>query len=172
MSTSRLTWPIGTAIIFFALQCKAFTPSSYLDSLNRGVDPADESDSSLTPFGMPAEEYFGQTNPMANNWPGSKHQEYGGYLNRLDGGHRNLRKKDDNNDEWYGKSNPMASWQGYKDPKYGGYLDTLQAATGDVDDVSRSTLPPGKPSDYGVDVRWGVDVYLNSIQNKDTTTGT
>lgn len=29
------------------------------------------------------EEYYGLTNPMANSWPGSKHEEYGGYLKKL-----------------------------------------------------------------------------------------
>eukprot|EP00957_Ditylum_brightwellii_P144871 11034366-Ditylum_brightwellii.AAC.1 len=28
-------------------------------------------------------------------------------------------------DEWYGKTNPMASWSGYKHSRWGGYLDYL-----------------------------------------------
>ena len=73
---------------------------------------------------------------MANNWPGSKHEEYGGYLKGL----TTNPPPQDANDEWYGKSNPMASWQGYKPLQFGGYLDTLQAdGDGDGDDDGPSS---------------------------------
>lgn len=137
-----LLWPLRS--------CWAL--SGYLDSLHRSSQSND--DDTSKPFGMPAEEYYGHTNPMASNWPGSKHQDYGGYLKGLNPG-------DAAPHEWYGKSNPMASWEGYKHPRFGGYLDSLQG-----DDVSHGTLAAGKPSDYGDDVRWGADVYLKSLERE------
>lgn len=197
----------------WTIPIQALTPSSYLDSLNRGgggggahsTDDAsqprdaekanvknndnDDNDSPSMPFGMPPEEYYGHTNPMANNWPGSRHEEYGGYLKRLGpkqvtgnqagkpaarswSSSASSSEKVEAPDEWYGKSNPMASWEGYRHPRFGGYLDSLQK-TGNEEgsstssNTSSSTLPAGKPSDYGNDVRWGAEVYLNSIQKDD-----
>lgn len=179
-------------VIFVSPGVAAFsTPSSYLDSLNQAGDassePGDErvvdDSSASTPFGMPDEEYYGHTNPMANNWPGSKHQEYGGYLKLLGDTNKNSSKDQEHceeasPDEWYGKSNPMASWQGYRHPKFGGYLDNLQSPAANTSGgqqgpsstaggTDSSTFPPQKPSDYGNDVRWGAEVYLKSIQKDD-----
>jgi hypothetical protein len=164
------------ALLFFMplMLVSAFstsTPASYLDSLNHVASYDDlnninaEGDSALRPFGMPAEEYYGFTNPMANCWPGSKHEEYGGYFKRLeDQGQEGRRQKSESMalssstmatteeapDEWYGKSNPMASWEGYRHPQFGGYLDTLSSTssstTGGEESSSSSTLPAGMPS--------------------------
>jgi hypothetical protein len=116
-------------IFWMPLITTAFTAASYkyLDSLNRGNSDSDDST-----FGMPAEEYYGLTNPMANSWAGSKHEDYGGYLKRLGdkGGQRSsMPSRREAPDEWYGKSNPMASWQGYRHPQFGGYLDSLSKNT-------------------------------------------
>ncbi len=162
MKSSTLTLPRWIVILLFLInQIEAFTPSSYLDSLSRRIESSEETHDALISVGMPAEEYYGHTNPMANNWPGSKHEAGGGYLKRLDAKNQQIQR-DEPPDEWYGKGNTMASWQGYKHPRFGGYLDTLQPAT-EVG-FNSSTLPAGKTSNYGSDVRWGVDVYLSSIQ--------
>ena len=97
----------------------------FLDSARPPPQPTEDGPEVLRP-----EEFYGVTNPMANNWPGSKHQKYGGYLTRLSPG--NTQEVENYNvdskapDEWYGKSNPMASWCGYKNPQWGGYLESLQ----------------------------------------------
>jgi hypothetical protein len=108
-------------------------PKNYLDSLNSGKSnsvpiPPDNERERLAP-----EEFYGCTNPMANNWPGSKHEEYGGYLKRLgDAKNENGIHETNENDiphntqEWHlGTSNLMAGSEGYENPKRGGYLDNL-----------------------------------------------
>ncbi len=56
-------------------------------------------------------------------------------------------------DEHYAKEHPGAGWAGYKDPMYGGYLDNL----------SENTFEEGKKADYGNDIRWGAQVYLDRL---------
>ena len=56
-------------------------------------------------------------------------------------------------DNHYSKNYPNAGWRGYANPQWGGYLDALPS----------NRLQEGKKSDYGDDVRWGAEVYLNSI---------
>jgi hypothetical protein len=55
----------------------------------------------------------------------------------------------------------MASWGGWKHAQWGGYLDHLNE--GDA------VFNKGKKSDYGDDVRWGSEVYLNSLSNQKTS---
>ena len=58
-------------------------------------------------------------------------------------------------DDHYSKEHPNAGWRGYANPQWGGYLDSLPS----------NCLQEGKKSDYGDDVRWGAEVYLNSVGN-------
>ena len=60
-------------------------------------------------------------------------------------------------DDHYSKNYPNAGWRGYANPQWGGYLDALPS----------NCLQEGKKSDYGDDVRWGAEVYLNSIHVED-----
>lgn len=57
-------------------------------------------------------------------------------------------------DEHYSKDYPNAGWRGYANPQWGGYLDALPS----------NRLEEGKKSDYGNDIRWGAEVYLNSVE--------
>lgn len=57
-------------------------------------------------------------------------------------------------DDHYSKDYPNAGWRGYANSQWGGYLDALPS----------NCLQEGKKSDYGDDVRWGAEVYLNSIE--------
>ena len=57
-------------------------------------------------------------------------------------------------DDHYSKKYPNAGWRGYANPQWGGYLDALPS----------NCLQEGKKSDYGDDIRWGAEVYLNSIE--------
>ena len=57
-------------------------------------------------------------------------------------------------DDHYSKKYPNAGWRGYANPQWGGYLDALPS----------NCLQEGKKSDYGDDIRWGTEVYLNSIE--------
>jgi len=59
-------------------------------------------------------------------------------------------------DDHYSKEHPNAGWRGYANPQWGGYLDSLPS----------NCLQEGKKSDYGDDVRWGAEVYLNSVGNE------
>ena len=59
-------------------------------------------------------------------------------------------------DDHYSKNYPNAGWRGYANPQWGGYLDALPS----------NCLQEGKKSDYGDDVRWGAEVYLNSIEGE------
>jgi hypothetical protein len=108
--------------------------SNYLNSLASGATPTEPDE----PDGLAPEEFYGLTNPMANNWPGSKHQKYGGYLTKLDRSNTSstVKENDDPPDEWYGKSNPMASWAGHKHPQWGGYLDNLGQGSLEEEDQS------------------------------------
>ena len=54
----------------------------------------------------------------------------------------------------YSKKYPNAGWRGYANAQWGGYLDALPS----------NCLQEGKKSDYGDDIRWGAEVYLNSIE--------
>ena len=81
-------------------------------------------------------------------------------------------------DDHYAKDHPGAGWAGYKHPMYGGYLEHLSdqndqngdvtAATWDVPDDSDSSfttcvLKAGKKAEYGDDIRWGAQVYLDTL---------
>ena len=88
-----------------SLSQQSSSSSSYLDSLGGGEggegrpsfflnrEDQEEGEASTTTAtflddrypntSIPDEEYYGLTNPMANNWAGSKHETYGGYLHRL-----------------------------------------------------------------------------------------
>jgi hypothetical protein len=124
MALKRMVWKGAFLLMVLSLDPTEGL-SNYLNSLSSGITPpeADEPER-LAPGG---EEWYGLTNPMANNLPGSKHQEYGGYLTKLDRSNSpsTVKENDEAPDEWYGKSNPMASWAGHKNPQWGGYLDTL-----------------------------------------------
>ena len=113
------------SLLLILLQLKlAESFSNYLNSISSGATPRPEPDmqEKLAP-----EEWYGVTNPMANNWPGSKHEEFGGYLHKLqNGGNDQSEETKEATSGWYGKLNPMASWGGYKDPRWGGYLESLQ----------------------------------------------
>jgi hypothetical protein len=93
--------------------------SNYLNSLSSGTTAPPEPDE---PERLAPEEWYGVTNPMANNWPGSKHQKYGGYLTKLDRSNSPStgKENDESPDEWHGKSKA-----GHKNPQWGGYLDNL-----------------------------------------------
>jgi len=68
----------------------------------------------------------------------------------------NTNEQDDIPNEHYSKHYPNAGWRGYENSQWGGYLDNLNSDT--------NQLEEGKKSDYGDDVRWGTEVYLNSIE--------
>lgn len=76
-------------------------------------------------------------------------------------------------DDHYAKEYPGAGWAGYKHPLFGGYLDAL-ATTNDemeeelphssyLDSLPQNQWKEGKQADYGDDVRWGAQVYLDAI---------
>lgn len=56
-------------------------------------------------------------------------------------------------DDHYAKNHPGAGWAGYKHPQFGGYLDNL----------NENTFEEGKKADYGDDIRWGAQVYLDRL---------
>jgi hypothetical protein len=56
-------------------------------------------------------------------------------------------------DEHYAKENPGAGWAGYQHPMFGGYLNNLK----------QNNWEDGKEADYGDDVRWGTQVYLDNM---------
>jgi hypothetical protein len=96
-------------------------------------------------------------------------------------------------DEHYAKHHPGAGWAGYKDSKFGGYLDNLSSENtnintyeegtkagrnldgnnvsqkerkmlgGYLDNLSENTFEEGKVADYGTDIRWGAQVYLDRL---------
>jgi len=70
----------------------------------------------------------------------------------------NTNEQDEIPNEHYSKDYPNAGWRGYANSQWGGYLDNLKR------DNTNSQLEEGKKSDYGDDVRWGTEVYLNSIE--------
>jgi hypothetical protein len=53
----------------------------------------------------------------------------------------------------YAKKNPGAGCAGYHHPMFGGYLDNLKG----------NIWEEGKEADYGDDVRWGAQVYLDNM---------
>ena len=57
-------------------------------------------------------------------------------------------------DDHYAKDHPGAGWAGYKHPQFGGYLDNL----------NENTFEEGKKADYGDDIRWGAQVYLDRLE--------
>ena len=80
-------------------------------------------------------------------------------------------------DDHYAKDQPGAGWAGFKHPMYGGYLEHLsdrndhgangasEGADGDDDSaLSSCILKTGKKADYGDDIRWGAQVYLDNLQ--------
>eukprot|EP00537_Pseudo-nitzschia_pungens_P018053 CAMPEP_0172404656 /NCGR_PEP_ID=MMETSP1061-20121228/63943_1 /TAXON_ID=37318 /ORGANISM="Pseudo-nitzschia pungens, Strain cf. pungens" /LENGTH=94 /DNA_ID=CAMNT_0013139549 /DNA_START=291 /DNA_END=575 /DNA_ORIENTATION=- len=89
-------------------------------------------------------------------------------------------------EEHYAKDHFGAGWAGYKHPLYGGYLDHLSIARDDDDEPTTTTttttntnpttfaaeempgtnntiLQTGKKADYGDDIRWGAQVYLDNL---------
>ena len=74
--------------------------------------------------------------------------------------------------EHYAHDQPGAGWAGYKHPAYGGYLDHLNqpvaaeeaSETPSADAVvGTCVLEAGKKADYGDDIRWGAQVYLDNL---------
>ena len=68
-------------------------------------------------------------------------------------------------DDHYAKDNPGAGWAGYNDPQYGGYLENLDpnnTKNGAETTLLTSTMEAGKKADYGDDIRWGTQVYLDN----------
>ena len=65
-------------------------------------------------------------------------------------------------DDHYTKDHPGAGWAGYKDPMYGGYLDHLSSSENN-DPTNNCVLESGKKPDYGDDIRWGAQVYLDNL---------
>lgn len=63
-------------------------------------------------------------------------------------------------DDHYAKDHPGAGWAGYKDPMYGGYLDHLSS---NGDSTNNCVIEAGKKPDYGDDIRWGAQVYLDNL---------
>ena len=63
-------------------------------------------------------------------------------------------------DDHYAKEHPGAGWAGYKDPMYGGYLDHLSSSDANQECV----FEVGKKADYGDDIRWGAQVYLDNLK--------
>ena len=88
-----------------------------------------------------------QTNDISNT---NKQHEQNNY-------NLNTNEQDIPN-EHYSKDYPNAGWRGYANSQWGGYLDNLTSSN------TNSQLEEGKKSDYGDDVRWGTEVYLNSIE--------
>ena len=90
-------------------------------------------------------------------------------------------------DDHYSKVHPGAGWAGYKHPMYGGYLDNLASSSSTENNSSSSSsnnndgtaaaatqgapsttsacvLEAGKKADYGDDIRWGAQVYLDNLK--------
>lgn len=71
----------------------------------------------------------------------------------------NLQKvAEETPDDHYAKNHPGAGWAGYKNPMFGGYLDNL----------NENSFDEGKKADYGDDVRWGAQVYLDQLDGGNT----
>ena len=69
-------------------------------------------------------------------------------------------------DDHYAKNHPGAGWGGYKHPRYGGYLDHLSscdATNANANETNNCLLEAGKKADYGDDIRWGAQVYLDNL---------
>ena len=81
---------------FGVTQVTSFS-AAYLNTLAIGNTPDNRPPG---PESIVPEEYYGFTNPMANCFPGSKHEQYGGYLRNIngnsssDGGRRCIGSKD------------------------------------------------------------------------------
>ena len=76
--------------------------------------------------------------------------------NAVTGSPNDHLRNDDIPDDHYSKNHPMAGWRGYANSQWGGYLDSLPS----------NRLEEGKKSDYGNDIRWGAEVYLNSVEER------
>ncbi|CAJ1944407.1 unnamed protein product [Cylindrotheca closterium] len=72
-------------LLVFIVGCKyTESLSNYLETLSK-ESRVDEPDPAYSrPEDIVPEEYYGFTNPMANNWPGSKHEKYGAYLKKIE----------------------------------------------------------------------------------------
>jgi len=55
--------------------------------------------------------------------------------------------------EHYAKKHPGAGWAGFQHPQFGGYLNNL----------GENAWEEGKEKDYGDDIRWGAEVYLDNL---------
>lgn len=83
-SITSLQMKFKLCLLVFVFSCRCTESlSNYLDNLAR-VSTVDEPAAGRPqPEDIVPEEYFGFTNPMANNWPGSKHEKYGAYLKKI-----------------------------------------------------------------------------------------
>lgn len=105
------------ALLAISILPKSRSLSNYLDSLSGiQIDPAPPGPP--MPEDIVPEEYFGFTNPMANNWPGSKHEKYGGYLKKLLPKNVNDDSSRPAPNAWQHQSTP-------KRPRQGNYLENL-----------------------------------------------
>jgi hypothetical protein len=102
-------------VLIVALQ-SVHSLSNYLETLS-GIPSESATTGPPRPEDIVPEEYFGLTNPMANNWAGSKHEKYGGYLKKLVPTDTADAPSPSRN-AWQVQSSP-------KTPGQGSYLDNL-----------------------------------------------
>lgn len=106
--------------VFLVVCERAKSLSNYLDNLSaesRVEEPP--AAYSSRPEDIVPEEYYGFTNPMANNWPGSKHEKYGAYLKKITPEERDSSAISAAND-WKTESSTSQQSQ-----RQGSYLDNL-----------------------------------------------
>ena len=101
--------------------------ASYLNTLAIGNTPDDRPPG---PESIVPEEYYGFTNPMANTFPGSKHEQYGGYLRNINGNSSFGRQSSKNVDGSTSSSDATTNSNHQK-----GYLESLNT-------IDRPTLFP------------------------------
>ena len=127
------------SVLFFMSGSTAFSPD-YLSSLSKKTNTNEIIQQPTTP----------QTNDISNT--NIQHEQQNNNMNTNE-------NDTEIPDEHYSKDYPNAGWRGYANSQWGGYLDNLNSDT--------NQLEEGKKSDYGDDVRWGTEVYLNSIEKRE-----
>jgi len=135
---------IGAVTLLCTRLCFGFQGGSYLDSLSQA--PSHDSERSST-----TSEYLSSLTQGADSVFGNKAHDIVNpkpVIFDLD------QTAASTPEDHYAKNHPGAGWAGYKHPQSGGYLDNLK----------ENNWKDGKEADYGSDIRWGAQVYLDALK--------
>mmetsp|Transcript_17457 Transcript_17457/g.49303 ORF Transcript_17457/g.49303 Transcript_17457/m.49303 type:complete len:208 (+) Transcript_17457:1-624(+) len=157
------------------------TTREYLNSLSSSDD--DESESLSSPWSSNMQhddedgtthyadeeaipdEWYGKRNSMAS-WAGFHHPRWGGYLDNLSSVESVEAGREPGSLSVGDAATNDPQFSYTQDNEIGSSGEHAASDEPEDEDLANPVFRKGKESDYGDDVRWGAEVYLNSIAKR------